>query len=132
MSLVEISDSRELLAVHRALMELRSVKEPNNVDVIGSRFVAQFAHRVLDALIELEEKQGNVERVNQWKTWRTIDESRSEWGLLQHRIRSVHHWEQISEENRRGYINDVASPFILSSEQVELFLQYGDNFHAKQ
>ncbi len=128
--MVEISNIYELLAVHRALLELKYIEHPNSPEVVGSPFVAQVAHRILDALIDHERRQENTDGVKKWETWRLLDEDRREWKAIERQIKASSNWGRMNEDQKRQYVLDIAIPFKLASEKLAALITKGDEFHA--
>lgn len=120
-----INDYDELVAVHRALLELKTISNPNDEAVIGSPLVAQFAHRLLDTIIEADRERVGNDSASRWNSWRLLDESRREWGLIANQIANVDNWDRMSSEQRREYITNVASPFKLSEAQLDSLVDIG-------
>jgi hypothetical protein len=115
--MVSIESHNELLALHRALMELHFVETPNDAAVYGSPLVAAIANRVFEAIIDCEKASGAVDNVEKWKSWRKLDESRREWQVLSRQIRAFK-LSTLSAEQRTDFIRALASPFLLSEEQL--------------
>ncbi len=128
--MVEILDYYELLAVHRALQELKWIEHPRDPAVIGSPYVAKFAHRVLDALIEIERGKGNHDAANAWKTWRQIDETRAEWNSIQRQIQLTLDWNQMDKKDKQHHVKNIASPFTITLDKINILVAEGDQFHS--
>lgn len=119
----QIQDKHELLALHRALMEvIHGIQELNDKDIQGSPFVASVANRVLDTLIRHEEGEGNHDIVSRWLQWRELTDDRREWKLLVDRIKQRRGFA-IPEANKESFIRSLASPFVLSESQRTLLLE---------
>ena len=96
---LEVNNKVELLAIHRAIYEAKFNPEPYWFpEGQGSPFVARFANQVLDALIEHEEDEEQVQR---WEAWRQADQGRSEYQLLLKQIQDGDWWEAASSEKRK-------------------------------
>ena len=129
MAKIELTDHTTLLAVHRALLELKSVTCPNDPAVIGSPLVASFANCVLDALIESELENGNTERADSWETWRRLDETRPEWQLVVQQLALGSNWRQMSREKRHEFVLALVSPFTVTAKQLDRLVLEGDALH---
>lgn len=119
---VAINDYNELLAVHRALLELKTITEPFDEAVIGSSIVAGFANRLLDAIIEMEKEKSGEEGARKWAAWRSIDESRREWTLIANQIAIIDDWDKMSLQQKREYVVNIASPFTLTVSQIDALI----------
>ena len=118
----------ELLALHRALLELQWVSEPNDPAIIGSSFVADIANRVLDELIAIENAAKRTSRAEDWRQWRELTPDRREFQRLKKRLESLQQWE--TDEEQKECIRCLASPFVLSDDLIETLIRRGEKEDA--
>ena len=127
MTQVVVSEYGELLALHRVFMELHFLMAPNDRDIIGSTFVANVSHRVLDAIIENDENTGRSHVAEQWRKWRRLDRTRREWPLLIQQLLLIEEWQAMTLELKRETIRCHASPFELDIDEVIRELERGNH-----
>lgn len=121
-AVLTVSDHHEMVTIHRAIMELKRVTNPSDAALVGSPILAKFSNRLLDAIIQYEEENFGSDRATRWEEWRMIDESRTEWSQMKQHIENVDNWSQMPLFQKREYVKNLASPFVLKDAQVEFLI----------
>ncbi|MCL4253156.1 MAG: hypothetical protein KJ043_05190 [Anaerolineae bacterium] len=122
---VEISDYYELIALYRALHVARFLADPPVPELLGSPFIAKIAIQVAEALNEWEIARGHAEQAN-WRKEIPIDSSL--WIIVRDNIiKYSQKWDTFSEAQKRDYIQDCLSPFLITDEVMVEFIRQADN-----
>ncbi|MDA4848904.1 hypothetical protein [Hoeflea poritis] len=117
-----VSDYHELLALHRALLEAKFCDEPNDLDISASPIISEMHKKLVKLLQEIEAGK-NKDQVNHaWDEWLSIDQSRREWQVALTRARSERSWADWNEAQKKKYVYDLLSPFILDEEAAKKFI----------
>lgn len=111
----------ELLALHRALMEARYCDIANDLDVSVSPILARMHRDVVAAIIKAESDEGL--EVAAWFKWLEMRVERREWAVSLGRARDSSRWGKLHGDERREFVRDLLSPFLLTPELVDLFIQ---------
>lgn len=123
---VEITDYYEFIALYRALHVARFLADPPALELLGSPFIAKIAIQVADALNEWEIERGHAERAN-WRKEIPIDSSL--WIIARDNIiKHSQKWDTFSEAQKRDYIRDCLSPFLITDETMTEFIRQLDEF----
>lgn len=110
-----IESKNELLALHRALLELHRNEHLTHRELVGSQFIASIANRVLDELIAIELSEGNAERVDRWRRWRQLSNERPEYQMLARRVCEVNR-RNLSDSEAAELLHLMASPFVIDDD----------------
>ena len=117
-----VNDYYELLTLHRVFIEAKFCDGPNDLDVSASPMVATLHKKLLFNLIAMDvEKKGESAR-SDWNEWLDIDPSRREWAVAIERAENERLWDDWSVTDRKTYILDLLSPFNVTEELVEVFV----------
>jgi len=117
-----LDDYYELLALHRALLEAKFCDEPNDFDVSASPIIARIYKKLIPVLIEAESKKKGEGARQSWDRWLRLDPSRREWGVALKRAKSERKWASWSPREKRSYVADLLTPFVLEEEIAEKFV----------
>ena len=115
--MIEIDDYWELLALHKAIMEVKFGKVENR-EFLTSPFLASVAKKVLIALVEADRKKNGSDKASGWDSWKIVDESRSEWVKLLKFIDENERYKTLSNDDVAREIRDVLSPLEISDDTV--------------
>ena len=105
-----VDDRYELLALHRALLEAKFVREPEDRDIAGSPFVAAIANRVVAQLSRSEPG---------WAEWRRAEKHPARVDVVKRRIREASKWASWSRQERATYVNILLSPLEASEALLD-------------
>lgn len=109
----------ELHALHRAIMSAKFTPNPEDPAINGSPHIASVANRVLDLIIEVEQKSS--EGVRLWEEWRTIDNSRREWRVA-FDFMDYKKWSTWDARRKREFARIVLSPFKFDEQVLAEFV----------
>lgn len=108
-----------LLALHRALMEAKFCEVPSDLPVSGSPFVAEIAHKVVEALLEWKKAEGGE---GSWDEWRRIDASRPEWRIAVLRAAQGESWVKLDSATKAELSRNLLSPFTFDDALLTQFI----------
>ena len=103
----------QLLALHRALFEAKFVRDPEDRDVAGSRFVAAIANRVVEELAATDPG---------WVEWRQAEKHPARVDVVKQRIRETDSWQSWAREEREAYVKTAQSDLVASESLMEELL----------
>ena len=108
----------ELLALNRALMEVRFLAGDVDDAVRGSSHLAEVHVRVVDALINFHHARGETKEVESWIDWRNFDHRGLERrGIIEY---LVSFWASLgSKELRLKALRNQMLPFTYSEEDLD-------------
>jgi hypothetical protein len=107
---VIVDDPYELLALHRALLEAKFAREPEDRDIAGSLLVAALANRVVTELARSEPG---------WAEWRRAEKHPARVDVVKRRIREASMWASWSRQERATYVNTLLSPLEASEALLD-------------
>lgn len=119
----------QLLAIHTMLQERHYVRTFEHSEVIGSPFIADFAHEILDEIIR-RDLADNPARAREYEKWRLLTPERREFHMIELRIDDIEDWLEWSNNRRQGYILAMASPYRLSEENLDRLIRRGEGENA--
>ena len=76
----------------------------------------------MEAVISVEVDRYGEEARQRWTDWLTIADSRCEWKAAVKRAKMEPEWVGWVEAQRRDYVDDLLSPFILSPDLITKFV----------
>ncbi len=126
-----IKDYYDLLNLHKALMEAKFHKNPENGYIAGSPIIAKIMNKIVDLLSEMDPYANESE----WRNWRNISQRRAEEklteieGVWERMIVSAVNdcmWNKYSFEKKKSLAKIYLSPFIASEHELEMFVHEVD------
>lgn len=120
-----VHDKYELLALHRGLMEARFCDVANDPDVSGSPILAKIHREIVSALMALDKPVGGSRE--QWQEWLIIRADRREWSVALARAAESAWWPRLDGVEKIKAARDLLSPFVLSDQQAEAFVELVDS-----
>jgi len=118
-----VTDYFILLALHKAILEVKFSDNQTSLELFGSPFLASAANQITEILIAKEAALDIGSSNESWKKWRAIDESRREWGIAI--IRTAQHstiWRSWTDEERKDFARIALSPFTVSEQLLNVFV----------
>lgn len=109
-----VDDRHELLALHRALLEAKFVRDPEDRDVAGSPLVAAIASRVVEELAATDPA---------WDEWRQAEKHPARVDVVKRRLREIGgKWQAWSHQEREAYVAILLSPLVASEALLKELL----------
>jgi hypothetical protein len=124
--MLELADYYELLALHRVLMEVKFSVDVQDRALLFSPLVATLSNKVVEEIIQLQEKVGEQQKAEEWRKWRVLDGSRREWNIIIHRLKSSKKWTELSVDEKSSYIKMLASPLEVDAKTMLALIEIGD------
>ena len=84
----------------------------------GSPFLAQAAAKVLVALIDACDRDGDLRRAAGWRRWQEWSGRTAERPVVVRRVAASASWDDWSAEQQRDYLRYCVAPFVLTDEDV--------------
>ncbi|MCY1144139.1 hypothetical protein OWR29_39610 [Actinoplanes sp. Pm04-4] len=107
---VQIESYHEVLALHRYLFESKGGDLSS--EYAGSPFIAAIQNRLADALEAADPGSG-------WTTWRDAEGHQQRIDAVrQHLLSTAGHWNGMSREQQRAYVQDLLAPLRTSEDLV--------------
>lgn len=122
--LFEVSDRKELLALHRALMEARFHPDPEQPELAGSPFIAAMSHRVVDALASEDRPK--------WDAWRKAESHRHRFPVVLSRIAEANAWPGWTDTQKHDFVELLLAPFRAEPTTVAELVEEGDRLHREK
>ncbi|MGE7947564.1 hypothetical protein [Lysinibacillus sp. NPDC093688] len=119
---LEVEGYYEILNLHKALMEAKFHKDPDNFDVAGSPIIAKICNKIVDLLTEYEiEEKGK----DTWSEWRKIENHNF---FKERAVENTQYvaWEKFSCEEKESFIRNMFSPFTFTEKDVIDFINTVD------
>lgn len=108
----------ELLALNRALMEVRFLGGDVDDAVRGRSHLADIHVRLLEEIIAYHRARGELAKVESWKDWRSFGgRSLERRGIVEYLSTFWASWD--SGELKRGALEAQMKPFIYSPDDFE-------------
>lgn len=112
----------ELLALNRALMEVRFLGGDVDDAVRGSSFLADIHVRLVEEITAYHRDRGETEKVESWQGWRVFGRRTLERQSIVEYVSRF--WESLnSEELKRERLEALMKPFIYGQEDVDNLYQ---------
>jgi hypothetical protein len=110
-----ITDYYDLLNLHKALLEAKFHKNPDNEYVSGSPFIAKIYNDLISTLIEYDlERKGQED----WTEWRKINNHYDYVELIIGKIIKSGRWEKSNDSEKKSIIYNYLSPFSCTNEEL--------------
>jgi hypothetical protein len=118
----KIDNYYDLLAIHRALMEVKFSKSIQDASLVYSPIISKISIMIVNEIITTLEKEGKLDDANKWKNWMILDESRQEWDCIVNNIYSILSWNRMTDKDKEDCIVLLASPLSLNSDKIKRLL----------
>jgi hypothetical protein len=120
-----IDNYDDLLALNRALMEVRYLASDIDPATRGSSFLSDVHSRVVDEIVAKAESSGNAKEVERWQSWRQFRARSIERLLLLDYLRSV--WRSDAEpDQKRRVVTNQLRPFAFTDDDLDQLLSVLD------
>lgn len=116
---LNVNDQAELMVLLRTVMEAKFRGTGSDSEILGSPLLAGMANRIVQALIAIEKERGQYSEAR-WQSWLKLDPTRREWKVILKRVKGISQWSLWSAEERSRFLDDVASPLILTDARQQL------------
>ena len=119
---LEFDTYYELLALHKSIMAVKFDRNKCLPEAIGSPLLAKQAFRVVSLIVEHFQATGNEKETATWLEWQKADLNRIESKYIVDFISESEWWANLSEEGKRGAIENFMAPLILNENDVAVLL----------
>ncbi|MGE7943598.1 hypothetical protein ACQKNB_16080 [Lysinibacillus xylanilyticus] len=119
---LEVEGYYEILNLHKALLEAKFHKDPDNFDVAGSPIIAKICNKIVDMLTEYEiEEKGK----DTWSEWRKIENQNF---FKERAVENAQNmaWEKLSYKEKELLTKSIFSPFTFTDKDVKDFIKTVD------
>jgi hypothetical protein len=117
-----IDNYYELVALQRVFHEAKFCLVPNDEEISGSPIVANMFRKLMNVLVAVDVDRAGEHMAQRWLDWLTINNSRDEWQAALAKAKKEGAWAAWSYEEKSEYIRNLLSPFIISNELIENFM----------
>ncbi len=122
-----INNYYDLLNLHKALLEAKFHKNPDNENVAGSPIIAKMCNDIVDLLTQYDiERKGK----NIWTDWRKIENQIFYKKRVIEAIMCFEKWNKLSYENKISTIQNYLSPFICTQKDFDELINELDNINS--
>lgn len=118
----EVDDYYELLSLHKALLEAKFHKNPDNIYVCFSPIIAKLSNEIVDILSTIESEK-NEEK---WKQWRMIENKSYFRECALANAISYERWGNMTYDEKIQASKNLLSPFVASNKEIESFISEVD------
>lgn len=116
-SMLTVESYDDLLALNRALMEVRYLASDVDSATRGSAFLSSMHSRIIDELIVYHESRGESGKAEAWHEWRRLAARRIETASITAYLASV--WPHLKTvEQKREVVVNQARPFTFSDDEI--------------
>lgn len=127
---LEVTEYYELVALHKALIAARFARKPLMPFLSGSPYLSEIARRVVDILSEMEVERGRPEQRNNWQI--KIRPDSEVWQIaVKNAATESDFWNKQSKEKKTELAKIFLSPFVISDEILDLFIDEVDETAQK-
>ncbi|WP_374967004.1 hypothetical protein [Lysinibacillus sp. RS5] len=119
---LEVEGYYEILNLHKALLEAKFHKDPDNLDVAGSPIIAKICNNIVDMLSEYEI---NEKGKDSWCEWRKIENHNF---FKERAVENAQNsrWEELNYEEKESLTKSIFSPFTFTDKDVIDFIKTVD------
>lgn len=117
----EIEDYYELLNLHKAIIESKFHKNPDNISVCFSPIIAKISNDIVDILIKMEEEK-DESKVEKWKEWRKLENQTIFRNQAIENACTYTNWHKLSYEKKLISCRNLMSPFYVSDSEIETII----------
>lgn len=120
----------DLLALNRALMEVRYLARDVDSATRGSAFLSSIHSRVIAELVGHHESRGESRKAEAWHEWRRLAARNIEKASIIAYVVSV--WPQLkTREQKREVVVNQARPFTFSDDEISALIEQIDSVLKK-
>ncbi len=121
-----IENYDDLLALNRALMEVRYLARDVDSATRGSAFLSSMHSRVIDELVGYHESRGESRKAETWHEWRRLTARNIEKASIATYLVSV--WPHLKTvEQKREVVVNQARPFTFSDDEISALIEQIDS-----
>src|SRR6266540_3301129 len=119
--MLTIENYDDLLALNRALMEVRYLARDVDSATRGSGFLSSMHSRVIDELVGYHESRGESRKAETWREWRRLAARNIEKASIAAYLASV--WPHLKTvEQKREVVVNQARPFTFSDDEISTLI----------
>jgi hypothetical protein len=124
--MLTIDSYDDLLALNRALMEVRYLARDVDSATRGSAFLSSVHSRIIDALIDYHDRRGESRKAEAWREWRQFAARSIEKESIVAYLASVWPHLTVTEQKREVAVNQ-ARPFSFSDDEITALIEQIDS-----
>ncbi|MEY2151261.1 MULTISPECIES: hypothetical protein [Rhodanobacter] len=121
---ITLTDTYDLLALHKGLMESRFCDVPNDPGVSGSPRLADIHRNVIKAIRSADLPAGLSPE--SWDKWLVVDEDRREWRIALDRAVKSSRWQKMDYAEKCSLASNLLAPFYIDDEVLDKFVKAAD------
>ena len=118
---IEIEDYYVMLNLHKALLEAKFHKNPDNKYVCGSPIIAELHNNIIDVLSKIDEAK-DKNNVGKWDNWRLL---KNQCFYRQRALENallIDRWRTMTFEEKVNISKNLLSPFIATQYEIVEFV----------
>jgi len=124
-----VTDYQELVALNRALMEVRYLADNVDDATRGSSFLSILHVRVVDAIKATLSESGNAGQLSDWEKWQLLENRERELPRIMKYLATF--WPGLpSEEGKRSVMISMLRPFIFTDDDLQRLISQLDEMMA--
>lgn len=114
----------EIIGLHNILHKSKFYE---NLDDLYSQFGALWSNQLVDTIIEYYISNEDLASVESWRNWRILSFDKLEYTVIINKLNSLNQYLKdnqilLSDEERVKTIRNIASPFIINDDMLQIFL----------
>lgn len=123
---LEIENYYDLLGLHKALLEAKFHKNPENIEVCFSPIIAKISNEIVEILMK-KDAEKDASKKDSWEKWRRLENKSYFRECALSNAASFHYWKDMNYEQKLVTCRNLLSPFVATSSEMELFIQEVDD-----
>lgn len=123
----QIQDYYSLLALHKALMQIKFAPNPLDPVLSGSPLIAETMKQIVEVLAEMEIERGQPRAAEMWRNLK-INPSENLWRIALERVGRDGPWLIWSIDKKREFATILLSPFKVDDDLLNNFIQQADQY----
>ena len=124
---LEIKDYYELLNLHKALIEAKFHRDPDNKYVAGSPIIAKLCNEIVSLLTQYDIQRKGKE---DWTIWRQLHNQEYFKERALEGIKRFGVWEKLSLSKKKDSVLNYISPFVCTDDEIESLIKEIDDLMA--
>lgn len=121
---LEIKDYYELLNLHKALLEAKFHRNPDNKYVAGSPIISKLCNEIVSLLAQYDIIRKGKE---DWTTWRQLHNQEYYKERAIDGIKRFGDWEKLKLNEKKDRVLNYISPFICTDDEIVSLIKEIDN-----
>ena len=112
----ELTEYYDLLNLHKALLEAKFHKDPDNKYVAGSPIIANICNTLIEKLANYDKSTKGFEG---WTEWRNIEHQDFYRKRIIDNILNYGNWDELTYEEKFEMVKNNMSPFCGSNDEID-------------